>query len=454
MKKITLLLCIFLLLSACKQSVASPVDLIKKPKLPADKIFPRERIYQDIPAGSRLIRPLRSKNLSSLNYIDWDDDWQREIYAFYKTSAANKIGVIILDKTDQEWATATITEVPGEDIKFAEFIDFNRDGIKDLVMGVSMQGELFDALVVYEWRDGNYVEVYSDIYSHLIVEDVDGDAVPDIVLLRFDRNKVAFASLISYVEDDFQLIDLIGLDEAIMGYYNVVFGRASSDYKGLFLDQRLGAHYMTNILYFSGGKLALAFDDRFADRIPLSLTKTYQINSRDINGDGIIEIGNRTALTPGRELSGVQTPYLENWYQWDGNRNLNLVYMRYFSEVDGYSLTMPQRWVDAADDNQLLIIPAQDGFSSRFMHVYFKVSDDELYKLLTIEKLNYDKYIERQSQMTAAGVANFDLIRDEINYYIAYYQKNDRTVPTAYRDLYTSLLLDEVELNKCFQLLR
>ncbi len=454
MKKIGLLLCVFLLLCGCKQSVASPVELIKKPRLPEDKVFPREHIYQDIPGGSRLIRPLQSSDLSSINYIDWDGDPTREVYAFYKTGAANKVGVIILDEGAQGWSTLTTTEVVGEDIKFAEFVDFNGDGVKDLLMGVSMKGELFDALVVYEWRDGDYVEVYSDIYSHLTVDDIDEDGVLDIILLRFDRNKIAFASLASYVDGEFEIVDLIGLDEDIMGYYNIVFGNATSDLKGLFLDERRGAHYVTNIVYYKNGKLAKAFDDRLTERFPASLTKTYQVKSRDINRDGIIEVGNRSALESAREQSGISTSYIENWYQWDGNRNLNLVYMRYFSELDGFSLTLPQRWVKISQEEQLLIIPARDSFNSRFVHVYFKVAEDEIYKLLTIEKLNYDKFVERQAEMNAAGVVNFELTHDDKNYYIAYYQRNDAMVPSAYRDLYKSLFINKAELRNYFQLLR
>ncbi len=455
MKRIGLLLTILaLLLCGCKQSVASPIELIKKPRLPEDEIFPREYIYQDIPTGSRLIRPQQSSNLSSISYIDWDGDRQREVYAFYKTATANKVGVIILDKGEQGWSTKTTTEVAGVDIKFADFIDFNDDGVKDLIMGVSMKGELFDALVVYEWRDDNYVEVYSDIFTDLTVDDFDEDGVPDIMLLRFDRNKVAFVGLVSYVDGEYELVDLIGLDEDIMGYYNIVFGNATSDIKGLFLDERRGAHYMTNIVYYKNGKLAKLLDDRVSERFPTSLTKTYQIKSRDINRDGIIEVGNRSALGPEREKSSVLTAYVENWYQWDGNRNFNLVYMRLFSEVDGFSLTLPRRWVKISQDDQLLIIPARDSFNSRFVHVYFKVARDEIYKLLTIEKLNYDKFIERKAELNRAGIVNFELTHDDKNYYLAYYQRNDAMLPSAYRDLYQSLFIEKDELRNYFQLLR
>ncbi len=455
MKKtfLIILLLSVLLLGGCRQTVESPIDLIKKPRLPGDQLFPREQIYQSIPVGSKLIRPLKSDNLSAINYINWDNDDDREIYAFYKMAPNNKIGVVLLSSSDDGWQTLTSIEAAGSDINFATFVDFNGDGVKDLIMGLSMPGELFDALAVYQWQNGTYVEIYRDVYTHLTVEDIDGDQVVDILLLRLDRNKEALASLIAYREGGFRAVDTIDLDEYIIGYYNVIFGKATADVTGLFIDKRLGSNYTTNIIAYRNGRLELAFDEQMTDQSQPYLIKEHQIASRDVNGDGIIEIGNRVE-SPLQILKSTENQlFFDTWYQWNGSDAMDLVLMEYNNEKDRFRLKLPPRWARAAGNGQLVLIPARAEAQNRFLHIYYAVGDDEFYKLLTIEKLREDDYQKKIKQLADNDVTHYELGGDEQFKFVAYYQKNTNTIADEYRASYQSLFLTESELRKCFQII-
>ncbi len=449
-----IVLIIGVLSSGCQSGgVESPIDLIKKPRVPGDQTFPREQIYRDIPVGSKLIRPLKSNDLSAINYIDWDKDAVREIYAFYKIATNNKIGVVLLKKDNEGWQTLTTVEMAGSDIDFANFVDFNGDGVKDLIMGLSMPGELFDALAVYEWQDGNYVEIYRDVYTHLTVEDIDGDDVVDILLLRLDRNKEAMASLISYRIDGFRALDTIDLDEYIIGYYNVVFGKATPDITGLFIDKRLGSNYTTNIIVYRNGHLELAFDEQMTDQAQSQLLKSYQIASRDVNDDGIIEIGNRIE-SPLQILKSTENPlFFDTWYKWNGVDGLDLVSMVYENKKDRFRLTLPPRWAKAVNNGQLVLIPAREEAVNRFLHIYYSVGNDEYYKLLTIEKLKRGDYQKKIKRLADNDVTYFELASvDQFNY-VAYYQENTNTIDNEYRSGYQALFLTEAELHACFQMI-
>ncbi len=453
MKKILTIILIALLLSGCQKAVASPIDLIKRPTVPGDQRFPRDQIYRDIPVGSKLIRPLESNNLSSINYIAWDDDEVREIYAFYRMAQHNKLGVIVLNETADGWQTLSMLEMAGSDINFANFVDFNGDGVKDLIMGLSMPGELFDALAIYEWQNGQYVQIYRDIYTHLTVEDIDEDGAVDVLLLRLDRNKEALASLISYRNGTFQPVDTIDLDEYIIGYYNVVFGKATPDIKGLFIDKQLGASYTTNIIVYRNGRLELAFNEQITDRTPRQLTKSYQIASRDINGDGIIEIGNRIISEQQTLQVGEEPPYLSSWYHWNGKRNLNLVSMVYESKVDGFRFVFPERWAEAVNSGELAFIPARADVQNRFLHIYYTVGDDDFYKLLTIEKIQQGDVESKRQQLAENNISHFELASDQQYVYLAYYQINGNIINDEYRKRYKALFLSNTELNACFKLI-
>ncbi len=456
MKKTILIILLFsvLLLCGCSDgAIESPIDLIKKPRVPGDQMFPREQIYQEIPVGSKLIRPLKSNNLSAINYIEWDNNSDREIYAFYKIAVDNKIGVVLLINDGKGWQTLTTIEMAGSDIEFANFVDFNGDGVKDLILGLSMPSELFDALAVYQWQDGNYVEIYRDVYTNLTVEDVDDDGVVDILLLRLDRNKEAIASLISYQNDGFRAIDTIDLDEYIIGYYNVVFGKATAETTGLFIDKRLGSNYMTNIIVYRNGRLELAFDEQLTDQSRPQLMKPFQIASRDINNDGIIEIGNRIESPLQILKSTANQLFFDTWYRWDGANGLDLVLMVYENKKDGFRLTLPNRWAKAANNGQLVLIPARDKVVNRFLHIYYSVGEDEYYKLLTIEKIKKHNYQKKIRQLTENGVSYFDLASDGQHNFIAYFQKNTNTVDDEYRSGYEALFLTEEELRKSFQII-
>lgn len=446
-------LCLVVWLSGCSQAIASPIELIKKPRLPINQEFPREIIDENLPVLGGLIRPQFSDALSSVDYLDWDDDQEDEVYAFYEDALHSTVGAMIVDKVAERWRLRATATTLGSDIHYAKFIDFNQDGIKELVLGVTMNDDYFNNLVIFSWLDDQYVEIYSEAYTELVVEDFDDDTVDEILILKLDRNQAASASLLKYNDDTLVVIDKIEMDEFINGYYNVLYGNIDSQTKGVFVDKKIGSKSATNIIIYDGHKLHLVFDEfdtaqRYKDTI-----KDRQIKSQDINGDGLIEIGNVImSHIYNQEDPLVSAPYLNTWYNWTNAQTLRLTRMNYINSQDAYRLDFPDRWASAVVNGDMAILTSRADAQLGFLSVYYTVGE-QLFKVFSIEVLNEQQYQTRQDELSKNGVIYYALGNRNGKYYIGYSNLQNDALADENVDYFQLLQLSRAEVRQLFQLL-
>lgn len=453
MKNVLLWLSLSLVLTGCSQAIASPIELIKKPRLPINQEFPREIIDDNLPVSGGLIRPQFSDALSSVDYLNWDDDQEDEVYAFYEDTLHSTVGVMIVDKAAERWRLRTEATTLGSDIHYAKFIDFNQDGIKELVLGVTMSDDYFNNLVVFAWQDDHYVEIYSDAYIELVVEDFDDDAISEILILKLDRNQAASASLLEYSENTLAVVDQVEMDEFINGYYNVIYGNVDRQTKGVFVDKKIGSKSATNIIVYDGHKLRLVFDEFNTAKHYKDTIKDRQIKSQDINGDGLIEIGNVImSHIYNQDDPLVSAPYLNTWYNWTNSQTLSLTKMNYISSQDAFRLDFPDRWAAAVVNGDMAILTPRPDAKRGFLSVYYTVGE-QLFKVFSIEVLSEQQYQERLHELSKDGVVYYALGNRDGKYYIGYSNLQNDTLADENIDYFQSLQLSRAEVRKLFQLL-
>ncbi|RXV62393.1 hypothetical protein DWB64_04755 [Fusibacter sp. A1] len=429
----------------------SPKELISKPKLIGNQEVAREVIDQNLPANARLVRPYISENLSSVDFFDWDKDGEDEVYAFYTDKTRVTSGVMIIDRNEDGWEKRATVEAVGSDIAFASFIDFNEDGIEDIVLGLTTEGEAFKSLVVYEWQKDGYVELYKDLYTEIIIDDIDRDFLKDLFVLKLDRNNFASATLLKYEVGEFRIVDEIALDENVNGYYNVVFAKASKELYGVFLDSKIGSKSATNIIAYDDGRLKRVFDESVSDSRYQLTVKDIPIISQDIDGDGIYEIGNRF-LPHIYDEDKSELPYLNTWYEWSGD-SLDLDKMNYISESEGYRFDFPKRWADAIIEGKMIIIKSRAYLSRQYLDVYITPDESVLYKVFTLEAVSQEGYKDLVKELQEEGVPFYKLGELRNLVYLGYNRLPIDNILESYRAFYDDMLLKEIEIRTQFQFL-
>lgn len=376
------------LVTGCDIAIKSPTDLIKRPQVPDQQREARVVIDANLPSGGRLIRPLESKSLGSVGILDWNGDGKGDYYAFYRTGESHEVGMLVLTQREGKWHVEASLKEVGSDIAFAEFVDFNADGYLDLVLGSTAKDDIFKGITVFEYKKGkNYIPIYKDVYTELRIEDLNIDGLLDLVLFKLDRNKFASAQMLEYREGAMLPTADVAMDAYISGYYAIQYGKVSAERYGFTLDFTIGSKSASNILYYDKGRLKLAFD-AFDNDSPYALTvKDDQVTARDVDGDGVLELGNR--LLPGNYYDwSDDPPYLNMWYQWDGKDELDLITMNYLDEREGYRLDFPEQWTDAVLSGQLTLIKSRRFLERNFLDIYLRPEEAVLYKLLSIEVIS------------------------------------------------------------------
>lgn len=438
---------LILLLNGCTLDFKSPVDLIQKPQLASEQRAARSIIDANLPAGAKVVRPLESKNLGSVGIIDWNGDGKDEFYAFYHHPESLEVGLMILVRNQDQWRLAATLKYVGSDIAFAEFIDFNRDGYLDLVLGLSAKDNAFRGISVFEYRgDGRYQEVFKDVYTELRIEDLNMDGQQDLVLFKLDPRKFASAHMVEYLDGLMVQTSEVAMDAFISGYYALQYGKVSDDHQGFVLDFTIGSKSASNILYYDKGSLKLAFDAYDETSAYPLIVKDSQVTARDVDGDGVLELGNRILPRNYYEWSN-DPPYLNMWYQWDGADALNLIVMNYIDDTIGYRLDFPDKWVDAALEGKITLIKSRKFMDRHFLDVYLRPEEAVLYKLVSIEVLDKSK-----AELVSPGISEPARIGETEDKLFTASVLDLTTVPSRHLDQCEALAIDLVTLMSYFSI--
>ncbi len=124
---------------------------------------------------------------------------------------------------------------------------------------------------------------------------------------------------------------------------NVIIGAAGNGRQAIFIDIGVGAHSgVTKILFKENGEYKSALTET---EVPLTF-KPYPLFSRDINDDGIIEVGIQAAPPETDHLPMAAIPWINRWYQLDGQGSLvkEPVIEEYSDYREGYRFIIPENW--------------------------------------------------------------------------------------------------------------
>ena len=292
-----MLLC--LLLAGCSMP-GEPVqveELLRAPRLSGDYGDIQTALNDWLGESAQLKYPLQGDLLSPFLLQDLDGDGRQDAAVLYTTAKSSNVCIAILqrDSTDA-WQVRQNVEGLADTVENVRLAQLQPGNAVQLVVGyMAAQGDHY--LAVYSYENGELMTILEQQYEQYLVEDITGGGNQDLILMStLEDGGVQIELLTVDKEGSFQQVAVMGLSaNRFAGCASVAAGMGADGKHYLVLDGWTG---------ISGNNLAsvlLHFDEDTQQMVPASQISTERLYtaslrnvpglvSRDLDGDGIVEI--------------------------------------------------------------------------------------------------------------------------------------------------------------------
>lgn len=359
-----------MMLSGCSMG-ASMENLLTPPKLDAQQNEIYQALINSSGSAVQLKYPKGGDYRSAFVVRNIDDEPGDEALVFYQSESVQSgeaaLRLKVLDQYDGKWQAVYDLACIGSEVDSISFTNIGAGDNIDIVIRSSMLNQTEKAFSVLNYSDGIAEELCAASYSCLEVLDLNNDGVDELVSVATDKTTgISMAAMYSRVDDKFQKIseaELTGTHSEITG---VTKGMVGENIPALFLDYSRGQGvYGTDIIYCRGNRI-ISPDSIQSDAdssIVSRFTNNYlaDISSRDIDGDGFLEIPSMTALPGYETLPRAEQLCAVQWYTIIDD-NFTLEHYSYYSSKYGFALLFPNRWrgvvtaVPNLQENEIIFI--------------------------------------------------------------------------------------------------
>ena len=291
------LLC--LLLAGCSMpgEQVQVEELLRAPKLSGDYGDVQTALNDWLGESAQLKYPMQGELLSPFLLQDLDGDGRQDAAVLYTTAQSSNVCIAILQKDDADiWHVRQNVEGLADTVESVGLAQLQPGDATQLVVGyTAAQGDHY--LAVYSYTDGVLSTILEQQYQQYLVEDITGGGNQDLILMStLEDGGVQIELLTVDKEGSFQQVAVMGLSaNRFAGCASVAAGVGADGRHYLVLDGWTG---------ISGNNLAsvlLCYDENSQQMVPAtrissqrlynaSLRNVPTLVSRDLDGDGIVEI--------------------------------------------------------------------------------------------------------------------------------------------------------------------
>lgn len=354
MKKRILLttVCGCLLLTGCKAGNTLGIDgLMMAPNLTDEQSNIHQTLENSVGKDISLKYPKNGNNRSAYVVADIDMEFTDEALVFYEiknaTAGDSGVRINIMDQTaGGQWESVFDLAGKGTDIDKVSISPLGSDGLKNVIVGYSSMTVDAKALQISRYDGNEFIpSVFEDTYSVMEMLDLDKDNYKEIfTVLNNTATATTTASLIQSENGEISKTHQVNMATDTVSFPNSVKGLVDSETPAVFVDcLKSTGEIQTEIIYYRYNKLQNPLL-QFPDKLLLKTSRPAGYYSKDIDGDGIIEIP-VTELMPGHEnLVDEEKVLMTSWYNYNDYYSLDKKFSGYYSISDGYQLVFPKRW--------------------------------------------------------------------------------------------------------------
>ena|GEM_PF-2707078 len=364
MKKILFLMGCLLMCTGCSL-FQSNTSLLKPPELPVKQQEVKQAIGKYVPSQAEWVSPIEDKQANKMIEADLDHDQTNELIVFYRLpDQTSQLEAIVLKEEKGEWREKMKLKDLGRELHKVEFLDFNLDGYKEILVGFSFSEDASDkALIVYDLTKGKPQKLFESQYSAFFSGNFTKDDQGEILLASLVPNQSHSVRLYQFSHHKMNVLDELRLDPYVYPYYHSLAGSISPSLKGAILDAGVGAHSSTSfIVGVEDEKLVNVLPENMKEE---ELFRAYAVNSEDSNGDGILEFTLQKEAGDDN-LAYSEMPFINEYYQLNDQKQAELIHRYYDNAAYLYRFEIPQDWpsveVEESEDGRYVkFLSMKDG---------------------------------------------------------------------------------------------
>lgn len=408
-----------LLLSACSGVQLGVNELLAPPRLTAQQSAIYDAVELAVGTNAfKLKYPRRGDNLSACVLDDLDKDGRDEAIVFYEltVNGLTSSWMSILAEQDGVWKSRY--QLPGEggEIDFISFAPIEDASRNNIIVGWTIAGK--DNLVckVYSYTDESAETRYEGSYNEILVADVDGNGLSEMILCTKNLTKSAVMSLVKYRSGRIVRTSEVKMPTAMTDYAKLSYGRLTTGLNAVFADIYLGSDEMTTCIATVDDQKsiieALSHEElgiyESFDRATPTLT------CADVNGDGLIDIP-VSSLLPGYSAALEREAVYLTEYMSVIAGELQCVQRSVVNFAAGYQLKIPETWRDT-------VTVRRQSDTGEWRFVLFdqslEKSDIELLRIRVVSPSDYqDKFETAQYNVVGTkGVNSYQIYIPETYY--------------------------------------
>ncbi|PAE19861.1 FG-GAP repeat domain-containing protein [Robertmurraya siralis] len=414
--KIFILIAVFIILSACdiidmpSLLVKGPSDLIESPPSgDRQKTALREKVQQLLPVNVEFVTAKHGLTKESIIVEDTNGDGELEAVVLYRENREDRnVQLLFLHEKDGEWEQLTKLETDYYLLDYFMLSDLDEDGVLEVVIGLYFSDfETEKQLLIYEWNNGNFQQVLERPYDVLDVADYNRDGREELLVIHGKKREFYNAELFQYENKELQLLDIVSLDPYAF-HENVESGKLSDGHQALFIDSAIGAHSMTTEM--------VVFGDEGLIKLEEDMIKAKPLYSRDMNNDGVLEVGSMYIPQGWEETAFADIPFIEYYSTYSIAGDSHKVMERYTDRERRFYIEIPPVWFEKVTLNKLDNGVQLVDIASR--NVLFEVRWQEKDKLAPasatiLEETKDMVFYTEMEEMKGFPFAQFHLLQDE-----------------------------------------
>lgn len=352
-KKALLCLTMMMFLSSCAYL---PIEkLMKPPKLTKEQSAIYTALEKAVGTSDiKLKYPKSGKNRSAFVFYDLDNDGIDEAIAFYQTNNSDITRINILDKAPNNvWYSRDDMAGGGTDVDFIDFVNMDTSGNLHIIIGWEDKLEVLNHATIFSYSDHVLTEEFSEDYTNVVIDDIDGDNLLDIMLILYGRSYGnADAMLIGNYKGGIDVISQFHLNDNITSINQVKVGKTAENKIGIFIDEMIDKqYYTTEVIGLRDKKIVSLLDtdyDEDDDEVAITaITPKRNLNvlCKDIDYDGILEVPT-TEVFPGYDDENIEEEkmYMTTYYKVSEESLVSGTSFAINTD-DGYSIKFPDKWV-------------------------------------------------------------------------------------------------------------
>lgn len=325
-------------------NVGNTIEMIQTPMLSNLEQDEVSKVLKEIlPHSAEYLVPKKAEQKQSIFMEDIDGDDKDEAFILYRDTRENQqVHLLMLKEDEGRWTKESDIATSYNTLDYFKIDDLYGNGKKEVILGVSMSdSEVNKQLYIYELESKSLVKKVDRAYEEIDIADYNEDKKPEVILLEGERNKLQTAEMFSYVNGQLKSVYLVELNPDGI-HENIVSGKLADGEKALFIDSSLGAHSMlTEIIAYNNGKLVKVGNEE--DGV---LFKAYPLYSRDINKDGITEVGGMYIPKGFEDAAMAEIPFIYTYSTYSVDGTKQTVEERYNDTGQNFYITIPSEWYD------------------------------------------------------------------------------------------------------------